>query len=364
MIPDNPLLEPGAGDWTVEIWVNHAAISGSSRILVGKTNGGLAADWGYGLRTGSNGGTYMEVGNGTTSIASPSYTLTTGTWYQVVGVWTNIASNSIALYINGVSQGSNSHSFASIKNTTGNLYLGSFNGGEFSQWFNGEMGVFRMYNSALTASQILQTYNNTVSLYGGFNYTNFASIANLTFVGDYVAQISNTIHLTSPTVPATGNLYRSSAIRYDRDFSVNWSSYVGDGTGADGYCIQWTTTNNTNGVSGGGIGRIADSSTINAIGFYTHTNNNLQWFKNNVQQSVVAVSAGYWRQTLYFWADYNHSAQTLNLYYSTTNSKPVSPNQQYTSFVFDSGFYYIGFGAATGGGQDNHNILSWSLNFV
>jgi hypothetical protein len=165
MIPDNPLLEPGAGDWTIEIWVNHAAISGSSRILVGKTDGGLSADWGYGLRTLSTGATHLEVGNGTTSITSPSYTLTTGSWYQVVGVWSNVASNFIGLYINGVSQGSNSHSFASIKNTTGNLYLGSFNAGEFNQWFNGQMGVFRLYTSALTAPQVLQTYNDTVSIY-------------------------------------------------------------------------------------------------------------------------------------------------------------------------------------------------------
>lgn len=162
---DNPLLEPGSGDWTVEIWVNYAAISGSSRILVAKTNGVLAADWGYGLRTNSAGSTYMEVGNGTTSVTSPSYTVTTGTWYQVVGVWSNVASNFIGLYINGASQGSNSHSFANVKDTTGNLYLGSFNGGESSQWFNGQMGIFRMYNSALTAPQVLQTYNDTVSIY-------------------------------------------------------------------------------------------------------------------------------------------------------------------------------------------------------
>jgi hypothetical protein len=164
-VPDNSLLEPGSGDWTVEIWVNYAAISGSSRILVAKTNGVLAADWGYGLRTIANGNTYFEVGNGTTSVTSPSYTLTTGTWYQVVGVWSNVASNFIGLYINGASQGSNSHSFANVKDTTGNLYLGSFNGGESSQWFNGQMGIFRMYNSALTAPQVLQTYNDTVSIY-------------------------------------------------------------------------------------------------------------------------------------------------------------------------------------------------------
>jgi hypothetical protein len=164
-IPDNPLLEPGAGDWTVEIWVKHAVIAGSSRILVGKTDGVLAADWGYGLRTSANGNTYFEVGNGTTSVTSPAYTLTTGTWYQVVGVWSNVSSNFISLYINGAIQGSNMHSFASIKNTTNNLYLGTFNGGESPQWFNGQMGVFRLYNSALTAPQVLQTYNDTVSIY-------------------------------------------------------------------------------------------------------------------------------------------------------------------------------------------------------
>jgi hypothetical protein len=162
---DNPLLEPGTGDWTVEIWVNYAAISGSGRILVGKTNGGLASDWGYGLRTNAAGSTYFEVGNGTTSVTSPSYTVTTGTWYQVVGVWSNVASNFVGLYINGASQGSNSHSFASVKDTTGNLYLGSFNAGESNQWFNGQMGVFRLYTSALTAPQVLQTYNDTVSIY-------------------------------------------------------------------------------------------------------------------------------------------------------------------------------------------------------
>jgi hypothetical protein len=163
--PDSSLIEPGSGNFTVEVWINHSVIAGSSRCILSKTDGGNAADWGYGLRTLANGNTYFEVGNGTTSVTSPSYTVTTGTWYQVVGVWSNVASNFIGLYINGASQGSNSHSFASIKNTTGNLYLGTFNGGESPQWFNGQMGVFRLYTSALTAPQVLQTYNNTVSIY-------------------------------------------------------------------------------------------------------------------------------------------------------------------------------------------------------
>jgi hypothetical protein len=166
-VPDNALLEPGSGDWTIEFWVRHSVIAGASRILIAKTDGGLSADWGYGLRTVNNTNTFMEVGNGgSTSVNSPVTGLSINTWYQVVGVWTNVASNSIALYINGSLIGSNSHSFTSIKNTTSPLYLGSFNGGQFSQWLNGRMGVVRMYNKALTGSEVLLNFNADKSKYG------------------------------------------------------------------------------------------------------------------------------------------------------------------------------------------------------
>jgi predicted esterase YcpF (UPF0227 family) len=108
----------------------------------------------------------MEIGNGTTSTTSPFSTLSINTWYQVVGVWTNVDTNTLVLYINGVSIGTRFHSFASVKNTTSPLYIGSFNGGEFSQWLNGRMGVVRMYNAALTPSQVLQNFNADKTKYG------------------------------------------------------------------------------------------------------------------------------------------------------------------------------------------------------
>ena len=166
-IADNALLEPGSGDFTLEIWLYHSVITGASRCVVSKTNGGESADWGYGIRTLANGSTYMEVGNGTTAVTSPSFTASTGQWYHIVGVWTNVASNSIALYVNGVSQGSNSHSFASVKNTTRPLSIGSFDGGAtFGQWINGRTGIIRYYSSALTSAEITTNYNNSKAIYG------------------------------------------------------------------------------------------------------------------------------------------------------------------------------------------------------
>jgi hypothetical protein len=166
-IPDNGFLEPTAGDWSVEFWVNHSVITGTSRVLIGKTDGGNPGDWGYGLRTSNIGNTFMEIGNGTTSTTSPFSTLSINTWYQIVGVWTNLAANTLVLYVNGVNIGTRNHSFPSVKNTTSPLYIGSFGDGSvFGQWLNGRVGIVRMYNSALTASQVLGNYNASKSKYG------------------------------------------------------------------------------------------------------------------------------------------------------------------------------------------------------
>ena len=195
----------------------------------------------------------------------------------------------------------------------------------------------------------------------GFSYSNFASTVGLTAVGN-ASVVSNIYYLTTAGNGQTGNVYRTTAIQYNRNFSTQWSTFIGGGTSADGYCIQWTPTNNTNGGGGGGVGYL--STAINAITFLTYINNNFTWYKNNVSQGATSVTSGFWRQTLYFWGDYNHSAQTFALYWNTTNTKPVSPNKTFTSFLFDTGSYYMGFGAATGGANDNHQLINWSLTFT
>ena len=205
-----------------------------------------------------------------------------------------------------------------------------------------------------------QTPTNTPNLQG-FSYTNFASTTGTVAVGNATVT-SNIYYLTTANGGQVGNVYRTSAIQYNKNFSTTWSTFIGGGTGADGYCVQWTPTNNTNGPTGGGVGLL--NTAINAITFLTFTTNNYTWYKNGVSQGATSVSSGFWRQTLYFWGDYNHSAQTFALYYSTTNSKPGSPNQTFNSFSFDTGSYYMGFGAGTGGSTDNQELLSWSLTFT
>ena len=170
-VPDNALLEPGSGDLTMEAWFRTSSFS-TSQVVLGKfDNGGGAQDVCYSIRINTAGNLFAQLGSGSGSgatlfVNSTLYPITLDTWYQVVYVFKNSATKTLETFINGVSIGTVNHSLASILNTTNNLYIGSYNNGEFPQYMNGRIGITRLYNTALTAADVLQNYNADKSKYG------------------------------------------------------------------------------------------------------------------------------------------------------------------------------------------------------
>jgi len=194
-----------------------------------------------------------------------------------------------------------------------------------------------------------------------FNYPDFSSTAGLSLVSTY-GVVSNQLYITNAVNADVGNVYRSTAIAYNRNFTFEWNFECSGGTNppADGFCLQWTPTNNTNGSAGGGCGYV--STAIQAFLFQTYTNNSFIWYKNNVLQTTQTGQNFY--RNLYYWAVYDNAASTMKIYFSTTNTQPASPNFTLTGFSFDASSYYIGFGAATGGANENHILKSMKLTFT
>lgn len=161
-IPDNAVLEPGTGNWTIEVWFKPTVVSGT---LLGKyNNGGNTANISYALRMGAN---YIraDFSNGSTGFTSDNYTLTPNNWVQMVYVW-NKTNNVLYTYSNGVIKQTKTITISGILNSITNLFLGSYNGGEYPQYFNGQIGVVRMYNKPLTDSEVLNNFNTTKVTYG------------------------------------------------------------------------------------------------------------------------------------------------------------------------------------------------------
>jgi hypothetical protein len=168
-VADTAALEPGSGSWTMEVWVNQT-VSGNDVVLGKFDPGGLTVDVSYSIRT-TNTSYYAQLGSGSGSgstlfVNSTTFVGTLNTWYQLVYVFTNSGTQTLQTFVNGSSIGTVNHSLASILNTSTNLYIGSYNNGEYEQWFDGRIGITRLYNTALTSAQVLQNYNADKSIYG------------------------------------------------------------------------------------------------------------------------------------------------------------------------------------------------------
>ena len=168
-ITDNSLLEPGSSNWTMEAWFKTNITSGA-QVVLGKFSGGGGNEVSYSIRiSGSN--LFCQIGNGLGSTLnthysnSTNYTITAGTWYQVVYVYSN-SGDTLKTYINGSLVSSVASTIGNLLNNSANLYLGSFNGGQFSQWFNGQMGIVRIYNSALSDSDVSKNFEANRDIYG------------------------------------------------------------------------------------------------------------------------------------------------------------------------------------------------------
>ena len=172
-IADNSLLEPGSSSFTMEVWVNQS-VAGNDVVLGKFDNGGASQDVSYSIRT-TNTSFYAQIGSGSGSGGGPSGTLfvnstshvgTLNTWYQLVYVFKNGGTKTLETFVNGTSIGSVSHNLSSVLNSTNPLYIGSYNGGEYSQWFDGKMGIVRIYNSALSDSDVSKNFEANRVLYG------------------------------------------------------------------------------------------------------------------------------------------------------------------------------------------------------
>lgn len=163
-IPDNAILEPGSGSWTIEVWFKN---SGTSGTVLGKyNNGGNGSDISYALRLMGANSIRADFSNGSSARVTDNYTFAANNWVQMVYVWDK-TNNNIYTYSNGELKQTKAIAITgSILNATTNLFLGAYNGGEFPQYFTGQMGIVRLYKKALSATEVLKNYDANKGDYG------------------------------------------------------------------------------------------------------------------------------------------------------------------------------------------------------
>ncbi len=215
-----------SGSWTVSSWVNATALpsSGSKGKIIDKETS-VSGNTNYALALDNNqscGG--LGWRSSFTDISGISYqtcyltTINTGTWYHVVGVWDSSTSNEY-LYLNGALVATRNYAgHVPTSASGGQLDLGQQ--GNNLLFLNGTIDDVRVYNRALSASEVQQLYNPTVVYLqqtdsgtptpltsskvnvSSLNFTRHYQIASSTAIGNESVSYSFTM---APATAATAN---------------------------------------------------------------------------------------------------------------------------------------------------------------
>ena len=150
---------------TYEVWINFSASQSQ------KTFMGIHNDATGGCNIGIHDSYPNRIKFHTNSIGANSgngvlgtNALNDGKWYQVVGTYDSSGSRTMRLYVNGILDvtllGPTAPNYPNI-----NLNISRWVGGS-SQYFNGNISSAKIYNRALTATEVQQNFNATRSRFG------------------------------------------------------------------------------------------------------------------------------------------------------------------------------------------------------
>lgn len=151
--------------FTVSAWVKMTAIGATGTIFALSDKDTTNPNGVYQARLGviSNGLAFLSAGDGVGSTTTSVGTLSAGTWYSVIGVWTSATDRTI--YADGSSaNGTTSRVLSGLDDTT--LGRTRYNDTSFSQPLNGRIAQVAVWNTALgsTDRAMLQNAANPLTV--------------------------------------------------------------------------------------------------------------------------------------------------------------------------------------------------------
>lgn len=143
-----------SGSQTFSCWVN---ITTLANFLCPMAKSRSDNTVNHSIVTDVSGVVYFTLTGLTTNhqVSSGATTLSTGTWYHLCGVY-NSSNSTLKLYVNGVEAGSVTAS-GTATDTNGDFAIGR-NGSNAALYFDGLVDDVAIFNRALSASEVLQLY--------------------------------------------------------------------------------------------------------------------------------------------------------------------------------------------------------------
>lgn len=307
-----------ASSYTVSAWVKLASVSGNQTFasIDGSTISPFylqltGGDFAFTLRS-------SDSTSSTATVVSSGVAATTGTWYQVTGVY-NASTSTASVYVDGVLKASSA--FSSGWAATGDSTIGraKWNGANVD-FTDGDIGDVRMYNKVLTSEDILALGTGAAAYFpfdegtGTAAYNLIQNSAPADFTGDAAWAGSGKGSTNSVAVDGTTGTTAfspSAAINTAGSYAVSvWVKFAS---------LSGSSNNTFVSLDGSGY-----NSSSNISPFYLQAASGKLTFversSNSTSSTATAItgptlSTGTWYNVI---AEYNASTDTAYLYLNGT----------------------------------------------
>jgi hypothetical protein len=150
---------------TLSAWINQSTLSGYKNIITKEDSTGTGMD--YGLTTSPNGNLYFWFHNGSYKIhESTTNTINSiNTWYNVVSVFDDV-NNRVKMYVNGIEIYNQPETTSLLAHVNSKLFIGWRSSFQNGQSFYGNISLTKVYNRALSATEVLQNFNSSRGRFG------------------------------------------------------------------------------------------------------------------------------------------------------------------------------------------------------
>lgn len=207
-------------------------------------------------------------------------------------------------------------------------------------------------------------------------FTDFSDVSGLNLVGS-AAQAGSTLRLTPSLASQTGAAWYESQVNVGAGFTTDFTFRISDlqNTGSDGFTFAVQNTSATAiGIGGGDVGYGGIGNSI-AVKFDTHQNGSepsapfvsVQSGGNALASGALAstTSIPNIKDSAIHTVRIDYVPGTLTVFIDNMITPVLNVSLLMTSLIaLNDGQAYVGFTAATGGGFENHDILSWKLTSV
>lgn len=247
--------------------------------------------------------------------------------------------------------------------------------------------VLHMKTNSILRALLASAAGLALPAFGQINTSDFSTASGLQLNGD-ASIVGSALRLTPAAFFQAGSAFTASTITLAPNvsfssfftFRISGSDGAGDddGPGADGFAfVVQTNSNNSLGIGGGGLGYLGIPNSL-GVEFDTYGNgpglgdpdgNHVNFnfggaFSPAGNAAIIPTrlnNGNIWSA----WVDYNGATNALELrLVEGSLLRPLAPVLSTTvdlATVFGSSNTFVGFTGGTGGGFENHDILSWEF---